>query len=358
MKKEHEMKINYLTTSLNDKTGGAAYDESFYGMIKEIHNNITLIDDQTLLHGKSKSFLSFSKIYRDNLDRIFNADILILNSRLYTRFLFINNQEIKRRYPNLRIIMMHHHNNYMNHSGLQFQIHKYLELKMLHLADELVIPNQYVAEQLRIHHKIFNIIFLRTALEKKKYKVSSLDSKQVLFVGNIQYRKGLDYGIKAFRYLYEKDKEYKYLIIGNYKESDRYYKKLNRIIKKLHLENAVSFLGRVDDERLDDYYSHAEIFLYPSLLEGYGLVIMEAMGRGVPVICFNNSAIPYSVKNKYNGFLIDNKNYHKMGKALVKLAFSSNRKKKYQQGAVDTFNKAYSKEDLRQDMIQYIKSWE
>lgn len=62
------------------------------------------------------------------------------------------------------------------------------------------------------------------------------------------------------------------------------------------LEDVVSFSGRVSDEELRNYYSKAYCFVLPSLLEGYGMVLIEAMSYGLPVIAFNNSAIPFTLR--------------------------------------------------------------
>lgn len=352
------MKINFLTTEISNKTGGAAYDEQFYRILCKVYPKVNVYDDNYFLGGKKAGFLKFCQIYSDCQDMLFDADYLIVNSRLYTRFLWIDKQTIKKKYPNLKIIIIHHHNDYMSHAGIKKFIHKKLELKMLRMAYELVVPNQYVAEELRVGHKIFNIVFLKTALDKRKYKTSRLNSKIVLFVGNVQQRKGLALGIRAFRYLYEKDHNYKFVIAGDYKKKDKYYKNLCRLIRRQNMERAITFLGRVDDGELDRLYASAELFLYPSLLEGYGLVIMEAMGRGVPVICFNNSAMPYTVKSGYNGIVVRNKDVKKMGMALVGLALNRKRKRKYQAGALATYHCAHSKAQLEQDMYAYMKEWD
>ena len=51
-------------------------------------------------------------------------------------------------------------------------------------------------------------------------------------------------------------------------------------------------LGYISNDDLKDYYSKAEIFVYPSLYEGFGIPILEAFASGCPVVCSNNSSIP------------------------------------------------------------------
>lgn len=61
---------------------------------------------------------------------------------------------------------------------------------------------------------------------------------------------------------------------------------------KLGLANRVQFLGRVDDETLATLYSGAEVFVFPSFYEGFGLPVVEAMACGAPVVASNSSSIP------------------------------------------------------------------
>jgi glycosyltransferase involved in cell wall biosynthesis len=60
----------------------------------------------------------------------------------------------------------------------------------------------------------------------------------------------------------------------------------------LGLENVVCFPGSIDEEDIPDLYRGAELFVFPSLYEGFGLPVLEAMRCGVPVIASNVSAIP------------------------------------------------------------------
>jgi len=66
----------------------------------------------------------------------------------------------------------------------------------------------------------------------------------------------------------------------------------------------VILTGAVSEHLLLDYYNLADVFVFPSVLEGFGLVMGEAMSCGKPVVAFNNSAIPEVVENGRSGFLV------------------------------------------------------
>ena len=62
--------------------------------------------------------------------------------------------------------------------------------------------------------------------------------------------------------------------------------------KKFGVSNRVKFIGRVADADLAAVYKMAKIFVWPSLMEGFGLPVLEAMTLGIPVICSNRGALP------------------------------------------------------------------
>lgn len=355
------MRIHFVTTKLGDGSGGAIYDRNFYKILLEIYPGVKLFDDEFFLSrdkkiGQHINFWKFNDIYKQHLKELMNCDYLVINSRLYTRFIKLDFADSMRRYSDVKLIVIHHHNNYMTHAGVMRIIHKYFEMRILKCAEWLVIPNQYVIDELQDHYHFNNFCFLPSSFEKKKYNASSLDHGRILFVGNVEKRKGLIYGLKAFHFFYLKNKNYQFVIAGRYDKDSLYFKRLNRYIKKNHLEHAVLFEGRVTNARLDWLYSNSDLFLFPSLLEGYGWVMMEAMARGVPVIAFRNSSMPYTVKSNYNGMLVDNRCWKKMGRAL-NLIEDKKWLRKMQQGALATYHKAPSQKELNKKTKLFIQSW-
>ena len=129
-----------------------------------------------------------------------------------------------------------------------------------------------------------------SALLKKIKEKYSLPEKYFLYVGMFEPRKNIPSIIEAFRRL--KDKcilEHKLVLVG---KKGWMYKEIFNTVKSLKLASDVIFTGYISDYELPLVYSGAEIFIFPSAYEGFGLPILEAMSCGLPVITSNISSMP------------------------------------------------------------------
>lgn len=113
-----------------------------------------------------------------------------------------------------------------------------------------------------------------------------------LYVGNLSPTKNLERAIIAFSEFKKSDKrDYSFVLAG--KDVGRYAERdLRPLVKRLQLDRYLRFLGFVSDEALEELYSSAYCLVYPSLSEGFGYPILEAMQFGVPVITSNVSSCP------------------------------------------------------------------
>jgi glycosyltransferase involved in cell wall biosynthesis len=100
----------------------------------------------------------------------------------------------------------------------------------------------------------------------------------ILYVGNAYPHKNLEALILGFKD-FNQNKKYQLVLVG---KEDYFYKRLKNITEKNQVANVV-FTGFVPDEELDLIYRQAEIYIFPSLYEGFGLPPLEAMARGIPV---------------------------------------------------------------------------
>jgi glycosyltransferase involved in cell wall biosynthesis len=111
----------------------------------------------------------------------------------------------------------------------------------------------------------------------------------ILSVGTIEPRKNLTSLLEAYHVLKNQGTPRRLVIVG---KKGWLYADFFRRLSELGLEDEVIFPGFVPDDDLPALYSAADLFVFPSLYEGFGLPVLEAMACGVPVITSNTSSLP------------------------------------------------------------------
>lgn len=124
----------------------------------------------------------------------------------------------------------------------------------------------------------------------KKYGIKE-DEKVILYVGAEEPRKNIQVLISSFNKLKSKIPQIKLLKVGtpNYL---RVREKLLKQIESLNLQKDVIFAGYVPESELAKIYNAVDLFVFPSLYEGFGIPPLEAMACGTPVITSNSSSLP------------------------------------------------------------------
>ena len=117
-----------------------------------------------------------------------------------------------------------------------------------------------------------------------------LPERFILFVGTIEPRKNVTRLIEAFASLRPCDFANLKLVIGGAK--GWFYQDVFARVEELGLEGEVMFPGYIPVSELPLWYNAAELFVYPSLYEGFGLPLLEAMACGTPVVTANTSSLP------------------------------------------------------------------
>lgn len=119
---------------------------------------------------------------------------------------------------------------------------------------------------------------------KSKYKISG---EYILFVGTLQPRKNVTRLIEAFSEI--KNKEIELIVIG---KKGWMFEEILSAPEKFGVSSRVRFLNSVPDKDLPGFYAGASCFVLPSLYEGFGLPVLEAMQNGCPVIVSKVSSLP------------------------------------------------------------------
>lgn len=158
------------------------------------------------------------------------------------------------------------------------------------IIDLLNIPERRIRVIYNGIDSKFRPINDKTQLNSIKAKYGINGKGYLLFVGNIETKKNIDRLVHAYALLRkETDCQHSLVIAGN---RAWHFETVRETVRKFSIEEDVLFLGVVHDEDLPCLYSGAEVFVFPSLYEGFGIPVIEAMACGTPVISSNNSSVP------------------------------------------------------------------
>lgn len=150
--------------------------------------------------------------------------------------------------------------------------------------------------------------------EAKEHLGLPADHRMILFVGRIEPLKGLETLIRAMAQVIEQDPSLRgnfcVCIIGGETEPERMsgeMRRLDKLREELSITDVVTFLGSRDQTELPYYYSAAEMMAVPSHYESFGMVALEAMACGAPVIASDVGGLSFIVRDGETGFLIPEK---------------------------------------------------
>ena len=147
-----------------------------------------------------------------------------------------------------------------------------------------------------IYNGINTSVFCKKDKEKSREKLGLPKGKKIILSiagsGNKSNLKGLNF-VQDIAKKYKSDKELLFITVGN------------------HTENKVSDnfweLGWIPSDMMADYFSAADVFLYPTLADSFGLVVAESLACGCPVLTFNIGWVPELMKHKINGYIANYK---------------------------------------------------
>lgn len=146
------------------------------------------------------------------------------------------------------------------------------------IVDKLKVPASKV-------HTVYNGIDHGKEYNEKRSFKQGVYGKFIFYSGAIEPRKNLLNLIKGFKLVTDKFTGPLKLVIAGPDRDQKYGHKLRMLIKNEGIDDRVIFVGYVSEDTLDNLYKDAELFIAPSIGEGFDLPPLEALSRGTPVIC-------------------------------------------------------------------------
>lgn len=318
--------IYYLDTPNEVVTGGHRYNAQFKQCLAA-YSGVT-IHDMPQMCGYYKGWkYPFAPLFELGRMRVFTkGDVVFFSDTAYMYHLLL--LMFVRWFKHTYNVCIIHHFPWLGQKGLIAAVRRILMKMYYRRMNEIIVPSPFTMDVAKQTFPSVKITYIPLPFEHRFVPSANYKKGHLLFVGTIEPRKGLHLLLEALTYV---KKDYLLHIVGKV-VNEPYMQQLNRYILSHNLQNRVVFEGSMDKEHLDKCYERAELFVFPSQLEGYGMVLVEAMQHGLPIVAFDNTAMPYSITDGVNGYLAQNKNTAHMAEKIEKILSNETERQQIQAG--------------------------
>ncbi len=276
----------------------------FYKLDKSIKYSIIGIEE---FKPKNK-FKTLYKLYKLFYQR--KNEIIIFNKGYYIPYLYI----LKKLHLidcSIKLIYFVHGGS-SNFKTIYSNLHTFMIIRSFDFVFALI--NDYDSYNYRINKSIKRVIvdfFIPNIFPQIKNKINYInnpvpfqvngianyENKQIIAVGRFDKVKGFDLLLKAWSLISSDYSDWKLILVGEGQEEEN----LKNLVINLGIDSQVVIMPST--ENIESLYLSSSIYAMSSIIEGYGMVIIEAMECGLPIVAFKNVGASYLVKDGENGFL-------------------------------------------------------
>jgi glycosyltransferase involved in cell wall biosynthesis len=189
------------------------------------------------------------------------------------------------------------------------------------------------------------------ALFREKFSV--LGDKTVLYVGRLERSKGLHHLMPAFARALSHVPDATMAIVG--KGSAEYVRELQLGARSAGVSDRVVFTGRISQDLLPHAYAASALVVLPSLMEGFGISLLESMAAGRPCVATRVGAIPEILKHGETGLLVEPANPQELGDAIGTLLSDPALRAAMGKKGQETVKREFSLERMTSDTLQVYR---
>jgi len=204
-------------------------------------------------------------------------------------------------------VVSHHH--HLDPSPLN----RVIEKRVVNASDRVVVGSDFARRQLRaelgartdhvavVHYGVDDVFGPRPRRPDLIERYGLRDRPVVLFFGGLKPRKNLSLLLEVWRPVVARRPEARLLVAGG----GPLLPDLRRLADRLGIADSVIFTGYVPEREKAEHFHLADVFCFPSAMEGFGLTVAEAMSSAVPVVASDRGSIPELVVDGEGGFVCD-----------------------------------------------------
>ena len=175
-------------------------------------------------------------------------------------------------------------------------------------VDKIIVVSKAMKKEMKENFGKLDMSIIYNTIDKKSFKYISkkdiyfikkkfnLPKKFILTVGHLEKRKNYLRLIKAINILKKTNYNVKLFIIGQKADETN---KINALIKKLKLKSDIKVISNLNDFEVKCFYKIANLFVFPSIYEGFGIPILESMASNLPIILSNTDVFREITENQY-----------------------------------------------------------
>jgi len=186
------------------------------------------------------------------------------------------------------VIITCHHTYWQQYTYIKSQFWKRIflpfEKRTYQLADKIICDCEDTKRVLLERYKLpgEKIVVITCAIDNRIFFYSSQqkDPKSILYIGRIDKRKGIEFLIRSMPHVVQQIPDVMLLVGGK----GSYLEKMKALVSQLGLERNVTFLGFIPDDQLNFLYNKAQCVIVPSIFEGFGMTVIEALAAGTRVV--------------------------------------------------------------------------
>ncbi|MBD1372646.1 glycosyltransferase [Hazenella sp. IB182357] len=325
-----------------------------YEQVNGVHIHRIHVEDTNQDQNFLELMIQLNALMVDYIEKLLDSGISFDMVHLHDWLVYFGGDYLKHEHEIPVVVTIHGLNKRRGEIDPNYQNKKIdcIEKDLIVLADHLIVCSCSTQKELtsiapQTNNKISvipNGIGLPNNHSERLDQQLNKKNQVILFVGRLVPEKGVDLFIRAAPMILAHHPHAKFVVIGEGSKLDHY----KQLSMNLGLMNQIDFLGFVSNQLRDEMYRQADVCVFPSLYEPFGIVVLEAMSFGAPVVVSNTGGLKEIVHSFKNGLIMKK---HSIDELASKVVWVLDHPKEAQQLA----HQAYQDLDKKYSWVKIAK---